>query len=51
VSEIQRISWKEATDLNATEFFNTFIYAIEKQKHKEAVEKAAYEKVRMKHHR
>lgn len=43
---MQRISWKDATDLNATEFFNTFIYAIEKQKHKEAVEKAAYDKVR-----
>lgn len=48
MSEVQRISWKEATDLNATEFFNTFVYAIEKQRHKEALEKAAYEKARSK---
>lgn len=43
---MQRISWHEATELNATEFFNTFVYAVEKQRHREALEKKAYEQAR-----
>ena len=43
---MQRISWDQATDLNVYNFFNTFIYAIEKQKHREKLEKAAYEKAK-----
>ncbi len=50
VSEMQRISWKEATDLSVMEFLNTFCYAIEKARHREKLQKEAYDKIRSKHH-
>ncbi len=50
MSETQRISWKEATDLNVYEFLNTFIYSVEKVRYKEKLQKEAMEKIRNKRH-
>lgn len=46
VSETQRISWGEATNLNVYEFLNTFIYAVEKARHREKLQKEAMDKAR-----
>ena len=51
MSETQRISWKEATDLNVYEFLNTFCYAIDKARHQEKIQKEAMDQIRMKHRR
>lgn len=48
VSETQRISWKEAEDLTVMEFLNTFCYAVEKARHREKLQKEAYEKAKAK---
>ena len=48
VSETQRISWQEATNLNVYEFFNTFNYAVERARYKEKLQKDAYDRVRAK---
>lgn len=48
VSETQRISWKEATDLTVMEFLNTFCYAVEKARHREKIQKEAYDKIKVK---
>lgn len=48
VSETQRCSWHEAENLNVYEFLNTFCYAVDKARHREKVEKEAYEKARAK---
>ena len=50
VSETQRISWQEATNLNVYEFFNTFSYAVERARYKEKLQKEAYDKIKSKRH-
>jgi len=45
VSETQRISWKEATDLNVYEFLNTLCYRIDRDNHNAAVRKAEMDKI------
>ena len=51
MSETQRISWQEATNLNVYEFLNTFVYAVEKARYKEKLQKDAFDKARSKSHR
>ncbi len=48
VSETQRISWKEATDLNVYEFLNTLCYRIDRDNHNAAVKKAEMDKIQAK---
>lgn len=50
VSETQRISWEQATNLNIYEFLNTLCYRIDTDNHRQALEKKEMDlmKARMK---
>ena len=48
VSETQRISWGQATELSVMEFLNTLSYRIEKNRHEADLQKQEIDKAKSK---